>query len=96
MTTGACRHPRAGWRDRGGGWLQCLGLCLAAATTLLPLAAAAQNATCSFNTFSAPTGIEPESAIAIAKEAVAGALRDQTIVKEIYVPGRIVNFVIKP
>jgi leucyl-tRNA synthetase len=47
-------------------------------------------------TFSAPTGIEPESAIAIAKQAVAGALRDQTIVKEIYVPGRIVNFVVKP
>jgi leucyl-tRNA synthetase len=46
-------------------------------------------------TFSAPTGIEAESAIAIAKQAVAGALRDQTIVKEIYVPGRIVNFVIK-
>ena len=47
-------------------------------------------------TFSAPTGIPAESAIAIAKEAVAGALRDQTIVKEIYVPGRIVNFVVKP
>jgi leucyl-tRNA synthetase len=47
-------------------------------------------------TFSAPTGIEPESAIAIAKEAVAGALRDLNIVKEIYVPGRIVNFVVKP
>jgi leucyl-tRNA synthetase len=47
-------------------------------------------------TFSAPTGIETESAIAIAKQAVAGALRDQNIVKEIYVPGRIVNFVVKP
>jgi leucyl-tRNA synthetase len=37
-----------------------------------------------------------EQVLAIAKQAAAGALLGQTIVKEIYVPGRIVNFVAKP
>ena len=36
-----------------------------------------------------------EQVLAIAKQAAAGALLGQTIVKEIYVPGRIVNFVAK-
>ena len=42
------------------------------------------------------TGTEAKSAIESAKVVVAGALRDQNIVKEIYVPDRIVNFVVKP
>jgi leucyl-tRNA synthetase len=37
----------------------------------------------------------PEN-IAIAKAMVASALKEQKIVKEIYVPDRIVNFVVKP
>jgi leucyl-tRNA synthetase len=35
-------------------------------------------------------------ALAVAKDAVASALQGQNIVKEIYVPDRIVNFVVKP
>ena len=42
-----------------------------------------------------PAGTVAETALAIAKEAVAGALGEQKIVKEIYVPDRIVNFVVK-
>jgi leucyl-tRNA synthetase len=37
-----------------------------------------------------------EANVAIATRAVSGALQGQQIVKEIYVPDRIVNFVVKP
>ncbi len=47
-------------------------------------------------TITIATGTEAAMAVAIAKEAVAGALKGQNIVKEIYVAGRIVNFVVKP
>ncbi|MDE8348337.1 MAG: leucine--tRNA ligase [Acidocella sp.] len=47
-------------------------------------------------TITIATGTEAAAAVAIAKAAVAGALKGQTIVKEIYVAGRIVNFVVKP
>jgi leucyl-tRNA synthetase len=40
-------------------------------------------------------GAEGPTVIGVAKEAVAGALLGQTVVKEIYVPGRIVNFVVR-
>jgi leucyl-tRNA synthetase len=40
-------------------------------------------------------GAEGQNVIGVAKEAVAGALLGQSIVKEIYVPGRIVNFVVR-
>ncbi|WP_234730890.1 leucine--tRNA ligase [Acidocella facilis] len=43
-----------------------------------------------------PAGAGEEIAIPLAKEAVAGTIGTQTIVKQIYVPGRIVNFVVKP
>ncbi len=43
-----------------------------------------------------PAGAKEDVAIALAKEAVASAIGTQTIVKQIYVPGRIVNFVVKP
>jgi hypothetical protein len=43
-----------------------------------------------------PLGAPAEDNIAVAKQAVAGALNGQTLVKEIYVPDRIVNFVVKP
>jgi leucyl-tRNA synthetase len=42
-----------------------------------------------------PTGAAREQNVAIAKEAVAGALKGVSVVKEIYVPDRIVNFVVK-
>ena len=42
-----------------------------------------------------PAHAAEETAIALAKEAVASAIGSQTIVKQIYVPGRIVNFVVK-
>ncbi len=42
-----------------------------------------------------PAGAGKEIAIPLAKEAVAGTIGTQTIVKQIYVPGRIVNFVVK-
>ncbi len=42
-----------------------------------------------------PAGAGEDIAIALAKEAVAGTIGTQTIVKQIYVPGRIVNFVVK-
>jgi leucyl-tRNA synthetase len=47
-------------------------------------------------TVTLPPGAAADMAIPVAKEAVAGALGTQTIVKEIYVPDRIVNFVVKP
>ena len=36
-----------------------------------------------------------EEVLAMAKETLASRLEDKTIVKEIYVPGKIVNFVVK-
>jgi leucyl-tRNA synthetase len=46
-------------------------------------------------TITVPTGAAREPTLAIAKEAVAGALKDVSVVKEIFVPDRIVNFVVK-
>ncbi len=43
-----------------------------------------------------PAGADEDVAIPLAKEAVASAIGTQSIVKQIYVPGRIVNFVVKP
>ena len=43
-----------------------------------------------------PAGAKADVALPIAKQAVAGALQGQLIVKEICVPDRIVNFVVKP
>ncbi|MDE1906294.1 MAG: leucine--tRNA ligase [Rhodospirillales bacterium] len=43
-----------------------------------------------------PAGAGEDIAIPLAKEAVAGTIGTQTVVKQIYVPGRIVNFVVKP
>ncbi|MDE2318420.1 MAG: leucine--tRNA ligase [Rhodospirillales bacterium] len=42
-----------------------------------------------------PAGAGEDIAIPLAKDAVAGTIGAQTIVKQIYVPGRIVNFVVK-
>lgn len=42
-----------------------------------------------------PADAGQDIAIPLAKEAVAGTIGTQTIVKQIYVPGRIVNFVVK-
>jgi leucyl-tRNA synthetase len=47
-------------------------------------------------TITVATGGDKEQNIAIAKQAIAGALTGQKLVKEIYVPDRIVNFVVKP
>jgi leucyl-tRNA synthetase len=47
-------------------------------------------------TITVPVGGSQETNIAIAKAAVSGALVDLNIVKEVYVPDRIVNFVAKP
>jgi leucyl-tRNA synthetase len=47
-------------------------------------------------TIELPPGTAAAAAIAVAKEAVKGALQDQQIVKEIHVPDRIINFVVKP
>ena len=41
------------------------------------------------------TGVSKDGAIAAGKEIVADWLKG-TIVKEIYVPGRIINIVVKP
>ena len=38
---------------------------------------------------------EKDSALAKAKEAIASRLEGKTIVKEIYVPGKIINIVVK-
>ncbi len=46
-------------------------------------------------TITVPTGGEKPANIAIARQAVSGALKDVTVIKEIYVPDRIVNFVVK-
>ncbi len=46
-------------------------------------------------TITVPAGAEPAQNLAIAKQAVSGALIGSQIVKEIYVPDRIVNFVVK-
>jgi leucyl-tRNA synthetase len=43
-----------------------------------------------------PAGGDKAQNLAIATQAVSGALQGQQIVKEIYVPDRIVNFVVKP
>jgi leucyl-tRNA synthetase len=43
-----------------------------------------------------PAGADKTANLAIAKQAVSGALIGHQIVKEIYVPDRIVNFVVKP
>jgi leucyl-tRNA synthetase len=43
-----------------------------------------------------PAGADKTANLAIAKQAVSGALIGSQIVKEIYVPDRIVNFVVKP
>ncbi|MDE1895896.1 MAG: leucine--tRNA ligase [Rhodospirillales bacterium] len=43
-----------------------------------------------------PAGAGEDIAIPLAKQAVAGTIGTQTVVKQIYVPGRIVNFVVKP
>ena len=47
-------------------------------------------------TFLAPAGMAAAEAFVIAKQTAKSALGEQTIVKEIYVPDRIVNFVVKP
>lgn len=47
-------------------------------------------------TIMVPAGAGEDVALPLAKEAVAGTIGTQTIVKQIYVPGRIVNFVVKP
>jgi len=43
-----------------------------------------------------PAGMDKETIIAQAKEALAEKLNGMSIVKEIYVPGKLVNIVIKP
>jgi len=47
-------------------------------------------------TITVPTGGGAKDNIGIARQAVSGALNDLTVIKEIYVPDRIVNFVVKP
>ncbi len=47
-------------------------------------------------TITVPTGGGAKDNIAIARQAVSGALKDFSVLKEIYVPDRIVNFVVKP
>ncbi len=47
-------------------------------------------------TIQVPADAGADIAIPLAKDAVAGTIGAQTIVKQIYVPGRIVNFVVKP
>jgi len=47
-------------------------------------------------TIQLPAGAPAETALAVAKQAVSGALNGMTLVKEIHVPDRIVNFVVKP
>jgi leucyl-tRNA synthetase len=43
-----------------------------------------------------PVGADKDANLAIAKQVAAGALKGMTVVKEIYVADRIVNFVVKP
>jgi leucyl-tRNA synthetase len=47
-------------------------------------------------TITVPVGQTAQQNLAIAKATVSGALQGQTIVKEIYVPDRIINVVVKP
>ncbi len=47
-------------------------------------------------TITAPAGAASAHVLPIAKQAVSGALNGMTVVKEIHVPDRIVNFVAKP
>jgi leucyl-tRNA synthetase len=47
-------------------------------------------------TITVPAGAPRDAVLPVAREAVAGALKDVTVVKEIFVPDRIVNFVAKP
>jgi len=47
-------------------------------------------------TITVPAGQPAEQNIAVAAEVVSTALAGQTIVKQIHVPDRIVNFVVKP
>jgi leucyl-tRNA synthetase len=47
-------------------------------------------------TVTVAAGAGKEDVLAVARAAVAGALQGQNVVKEIYVPDRIVNFVAKP
>jgi leucyl-tRNA synthetase len=46
-------------------------------------------------TITVPAGAAREPTLAVARNAAAGALRNQRIVKEIFVPDRIVNFVVQ-
>ncbi len=46
-------------------------------------------------TISLPADCDKETALNKAKEELEGKLNDVTVVKEIYVPGKIVNFVVK-
>jgi leucyl-tRNA synthetase len=46
-------------------------------------------------TVTVAAGAAKEDVLAVAREAAAGALQGQSVVKEIYVPDRIVNFVAK-
>jgi leucyl-tRNA synthetase len=47
-------------------------------------------------TIQLPAGATAQTALQVAKQAVASALNGMTILKEIHVPDRIVNFVVKP
>ncbi len=46
-------------------------------------------------TITVPAGNTREANVAIARTAISGSLKGSTIVKEIYVPERIINFVVK-
>jgi leucyl-tRNA synthetase len=46
-------------------------------------------------TVTVAAGAEKAHVLTVAREAVAGALKDGSVVKEIFVPDRIVNFVVK-
>jgi leucyl-tRNA synthetase len=47
-------------------------------------------------TIELPPGTDAATAIAVARNAIKSALHDQIIVRQIHVPDRIVNFVVKP
>jgi len=42
-----------------------------------------------------PAGIDQAQALSLAREAVAAHLEGKAVVKELYVPGRLVNIVVK-
>jgi len=42
-----------------------------------------------------PADISQEGALALAREAVAEHLEGKAVVKELYVPGRLINIVVK-